>query len=393
MLRVKMTEAIRNQLKTVLGEAFDEEKVAVFEYVALGQNPLKSGRPFNGAKASENLMNRMKTLGENRAVPFIALHNKDYSLPQGRTFISKVYTDETGKAQLHALAYFIKPEVVDQIDTGILRDVSVGFGVNSATCSVCGFDFMGSQMGIDALRKYAWYANEKLTCANGHTMNEDGNHLWINGANYWDETSFVTRGASEEARFLSPQFQKLAKENFETIPLAASQSSGTLGANPSLDEFKVHSNFIQDSVDNKPKQTELNQNLGADPMSTIPIQEHLKLVQEKASSDLLLKQEQEKVTALTAQVAELQQKANASDGLSTQLQAEKDAHEQLKTAHASLKTERDAAYARLQVANLLDNDGKPKAAPEGNGDTKLGQTDTVNMSDNDALYTRKKVGA
>ena len=223
-IQVVKTPAIENQLRLILGQEADLSQVAVYEMVALGQKPLKTSGLYSNAVVSEQTMYKLVSLSEMRPVPIIELHAAYSTLPVGRVFKSGVRN-----GQLHALAYFTKQgqtDLIAKMDTGTIRDVSVGFTPSSLTCSACNYDFLASEDGRELL--FEGYFSGSTKCGNDHTMGKDNVYLQIMDVSSWSETSLVTRGASEDARMLGKEFQVLANEDFTPIPLAASTKIDTL---------------------------------------------------------------------------------------------------------------------------------------------------------------------
>jgi regulator of replication initiation timing len=60
------------------------------------------------------------------------------------------------------------------------------------------------------------------TCANGHVIGQDGNHIVLSGLDRWLETSFVGAGAADHAKVVGRSRQIMAKGNAEYQRLAAS---------------------------------------------------------------------------------------------------------------------------------------------------------------------------
>ena len=75
--------------------------------------------------------------------PFITDHNWSSSRQMARVYAAAV-EDESGVSRLILSCYMLRNDAaaptIDAIEAGILREVSVGVAVKTATCSICGTD-------------------------------------------------------------------------------------------------------------------------------------------------------------------------------------------------------------------------------------------------------------
>jgi hypothetical protein len=183
------------------------------------------------------------------------------------------------------------------------------------------------------------YYNDAIICDNKHLMGgAEGAKLQVDAVKSWKETSFVTRGASEEGRILSSKFQKLSSQDFKVIPLAASSDDDTLLCNSNdgeeIDIVKSHEEPPMDYT------------------------------QLKAEIELRVRAEEAlKHSSDQTELATLRQQVTTIAGLTAEAAKVAD----LTTQVATLTTERDSATTSLQAAEarivvLVANGGKePKA--------------------------------
>lgn len=358
MIRVTQTPAIQRQLKAIMGKDADLNGIAVYEMIAVGSSPLNAEGIYQGAVMTEKAMKSLVAKAKGRPVPMIDIHDSDRSLPVGRLLHSAVVKAEDGTPALHSLVYLTisgQEDRISKLDSGILRDVSVGFTPSSLTCSSCGYDFLASSEGRSLLRNGYW--NDAIVCANKHVMGaSDGTKLQVDNAKSWKETSFVTRGASEEGRILSADFQKLSSQDFKVIPLAASEDDDTLFCNTNNGEpFDIVKTNQEPPMDYAQMKGEVELRVRAEEAL-----KHAADTQELAN----LRLQAATIPALTAQVAEVAT-------LTTQV--------------ATLTTERDTAQTALAAADariviLQANKG---VEPSADDSTK---TPATTSSVNAALY-------
>lgn len=207
--RVELNETTKGRILAINPDAqFDT--IAVFEAVVLTTLPLsKRGTIYDKARVSANLLSDMAAAlnsGKER-VPLHTLHQQGYELPIGRLFYAETRLNAaTDESELIAQFWVDGKEVelISKLDSGSIDEVSVGLQSTHATCSECGFDFMGA----DADFEHLWTA----TCPNDHTMGQNGAHARLSGLTNWYETSLVSRGASKGTKILGKSRQILSAE-------------------------------------------------------------------------------------------------------------------------------------------------------------------------------------
>ena len=226
MKQVQKTEQILNQLRASFGQDADVTSLAVYETRALNSLPLrKSGGIFKGARNSLRLLQQMADWVNGESVPLHLSHDTS-GLPYGRAFHGALVDNEL--RLLFTVDSLSHPEVVSKLESGVLDQVSVGFNMKSLGCSKCGFNFIGA----NAENFY------NLTCDEGHTIGQDGVHVWVDDLEYFFELSLVGMGAAEGATIVGRSDARLANNPSAQQRLAASADAGLFGVrlSPNIEE-------------------------------------------------------------------------------------------------------------------------------------------------------------
>ena len=226
MKQVQKTEQILNQLRASFGPDADVTSLAVYEARALNSLPLrKSGGIFKGARNSLRLLQQMADWVNGESVPLHLSHDTS-GLPYGRAFHGALVDNEL--RLLFAVDSMGHPEVISKLESGVLDQVSVGFNMKSLGCSKCGFNFIGAS----AENFY------NLTCDEGHTIGQEGVHVWVDDLEYFFELSLVGMGAAEGATIVGRSDARLANNPSAQQRLAASADAGPFGVrlSPHIEE-------------------------------------------------------------------------------------------------------------------------------------------------------------
>ena len=229
MKQVQKTEQILNQLRASFGPDADVTSLAVYETRALNSLPLrKSGGIFKGARNSLRLLQQMADWVNGESVPLHLSHDTS-GLPYGRAFHGALVDNEL--RLLFAIDAGSHADVVSKLESGVLDQVSVGFNMKSLGCSKCGFNFIGAS----AENFY------NLTCDDGHTIGQDGVHVWVDDLEYFFELSLVGMGAAEGATIVGRSDARLANNPSAQQRLAASADAGPFGVrlSPHIEEVST----------------------------------------------------------------------------------------------------------------------------------------------------------
>lgn len=218
---VNIDERVLSLIEASTGERPAADQIVVFEATVASTRPIiKRGSIFNGAVMSREMLVEMssKLNSGSESVPLHTLHRQDDELPVGRVFYSEVLPNEDGITyDLRAMFYLpaSQKELVDNINLGVIDEVSVGVKSQKMLCSACGFDYLGE----DADFGNFW----DQTCENGHTIGVDGTHVMMLGLDSWMELSLVSRGASSRAKIAPSARQRLSRETYQRIAASGVQ--------------------------------------------------------------------------------------------------------------------------------------------------------------------------
>lgn len=211
---LQITEKLASLIKAAVGDdEIDTSSISVFEAVLANTLPLdKAGSIFDKARMSRSMLISMAALlGPDSTVPLHTMHMQHSELPVGRVFHADITEDENGETVLRGL-FFIpneKTDLVADINSSTLDEVSVGVKADKMLCSECGWDYLGEDATFDHL----W----TRTCANDHTIGEDGVHLNLVGLDTWTELSLVSVGAVRDPKILSRSKAQLSAETIERL--------------------------------------------------------------------------------------------------------------------------------------------------------------------------------
>lgn len=232
MKQLQMTAELSQLIKDRVGPDIDPATLAVFEAIALNTKPLpgKDGTIFEDAVVRPVTLAQMVdyiTTPDNH-LPLMADHEL-FGAPKGRFFHAALFSDTNSLDDLEMRALFYLDETekatIAKLDAGSLDEVSVSFLPTAILCSECGWDYLsqGTRENIDS-----------LTCANDHTIGDDGVHADLVGLNQFIELSLVARGAADKPKIIGKSQSKLAPETvyrlaakgFETEGLVFQGSAG-----------------------------------------------------------------------------------------------------------------------------------------------------------------------
>lgn len=335
MKQLPMTPELSALIKERVGEDVDTATLAVFEARALNTKPLhgKDGTIFEKAVVfTVTLVQMVDYILSGKHLPLIADHEL-FGAPKGRFFHAGLFDDEDGKPEMRVLFYLDATEekLITKLNSGSLDEVSVSFLSSAFLCSECKWDYFqfGTRDNIDS-----------RTCANDHTIGEDGVHAEMIGLNKFLELSLVAAGAADtpkivghsEAKLAPNSVYRLAAKGFETNALVVQAS---MGKEDNIMADATNTDLMRDLVESKTAVATLT----AD------------------------------VSARDKTVASLTTERDTATGRVTELEAE------LKTAKAETKVPEDyeptkaalavaATYLQEQVNHLLVAGGKPKLEGE-----------------------------
>lgn len=229
MKRLKLTSELIAKIKTAVGDDVDPSGFAVFESISLNTLPLpgKKGTLFEGAVVSALTLKQMSdSINAGNTLPLMWNHNME-TVPVGRVFEAGIGFADAGDTELRTLFYVdpTEAQLAEKVDNGTLDEVSVQFLASEIICSECSFDYRGEEASFENLLT--------RTCANGHTVGEDGVHVRLIGLAAFTELSLVPRGAANKPKIvgqsqskLAAPLQRLAAKGFEVSELFVAASLG-----------------------------------------------------------------------------------------------------------------------------------------------------------------------
>jgi hypothetical protein len=205
--QISQTPAITTQMQGIAGEGVDVSGLPVFEAIVGNTLPLKKkGSIYDKAQMSQGMLADTASFINAKGVPLHTLHQQGGELPIGKVFSASVVMNDIGQPELHAL-FYVAPEHADlsgKLNNGVIDEVSLGILSACALCSECGFDYFGA----DATTANFW----DRTCANDHTIGEDGVHLNLTGLDGVYELSLVSVGAVQGSKVVSGSKTRMTGE-------------------------------------------------------------------------------------------------------------------------------------------------------------------------------------
>jgi hypothetical protein len=202
MKRVTLSASLLAKLQSAAGADVDVSQFPVYEAIALNTQAVRKEHPlYKGGRHTTNYLQQMAQAVNAESLPLQLMHD-DAQLPAGRIF----YGEVVGSNELRVL-FWVDPQqtaLIDSLDNGTIDQVSVSTLAETAACSACGWNFLGSESSLDNI----WSG----TCANGHVVGDGGTHVVMNNLGTWFEMSLVGRGGATGARIVSPSSSKLTTD-------------------------------------------------------------------------------------------------------------------------------------------------------------------------------------
>lgn len=240
--RITITPTIQAQIRAALGdENLDTSKLAVFQAKVLSTEKIKrKAGLFAGARTTHDTLVQMANVPNSvgGAIPIQIMHDTSVT-PVGKLFHASVDTMKNGESELNTLFYLpeSRAELINDIETGVIDEVSVGLLSQHLYCSECKFDYRGEE---------ATFMNiMDLTCNNDHTIGQNGVHVIMSGMEQWSETSLVGAGAATDAKILGRARQRLPQNSLDKLAASGVSLENTMF----VGKFKMN--------DENPEETEM----------------------------------------------------------------------------------------------------------------------------------------
>jgi hypothetical protein len=213
MKRLELTPQLLQLIKDRVGEDVNLDGIAVFEAISLNNKPLpgKKGTIWEGAVATPLTLKQIKDKIDGGFTIPLQLNHDMVNLPTGRVFDAGLNYADDGSFELRTLFYLdaSEAELASKIDQGIIDEVSISFLPTSYLCSECGWDYLGEGANFENFFT--------RTCANDHTVGEDGVHVNMVGLADLIELSLVARGAAANPKIVGRSASKLAPASAQRL--------------------------------------------------------------------------------------------------------------------------------------------------------------------------------
>lgn len=233
--QLSLTPQLIQLIKDRVGPDTATDGIAVFEAIALNTKPLpgKNGSLHEQAKVAPITLRQMAdSIRGGNHLPLVSDHQL-MGEPKGRIFDADLHYEGNGELELRVLFYLDSTEdrLIAKLNSASLDEVSVSFMPTAFLCSECGWDYFDP----DATSENFY----ERTCANGHTIGENGVHADLVGLSEFIEVSLVARGAADKPKIVGKSESKLAPvlyahlaaQGFDTNGLVVRASKGVESVN------------------------------------------------------------------------------------------------------------------------------------------------------------------
>lgn len=244
MKQIDITAEIKEALTASFGEEADTSNMVVFEAIAINSLPLRKSFPamYNKARFTPATLAQLPSIVAEESVPLQIMHDNE-ELPHGRVFSAKYSTD---LEQVNILFAINKDQnslkLINDINSGIIDQVSVHILPKHVFCSECSHDFLGDEATLEGLYEGV--------CPNGHIMGQDGAYARLSGVGKWQEVSLVNRGGAQNARIIGNKNSAWRRDDAR---LAASdlprRSAVVCGFHSERQSFEGDNNMSNDFIE------------------------------------------------------------------------------------------------------------------------------------------------
>lgn len=216
MRSLTINQSIREKLTAAMSgdDLPDLNSIRVYEATAVTTRPVsKVGTLWDKGVITRATLREMEEyLNTSGYVPMHVSHNQGGgALPVGRAFYAELFDLEDGETELRVLFYLPEEEddLVKSVESGVLKNLSIGMRPSKLLCSECGWDYLGED---------ASYLNlfDRI-CANDHQVGVDGVHVRAAGLDKWLELSLVSVGASSDAEIKSRAKSRLSEDDLQAL--------------------------------------------------------------------------------------------------------------------------------------------------------------------------------
>lgn len=249
MKQLQMTPQLAELIKNRVGDDVDPSTLTVFEAIALNTKPLpgKRGTIFERAVTKPvTLAQMVDFINSGNHLPLVTNHDLDEA-PKGRFFHAELHSDDNSLEELEMRALFYldstEEKMITKLNEGSLDEVSVSFLSTAFLCSECGWDYFEQGEPENIATR---------TCANGHTIGDDGVHAEMVGLNQFIELSLVARGAADKPKIVGKSQSKLAPESAYRLAAKGFETDGlVVRASMSTEEVMDTTKLVTDLTEAK----------------------------------------------------------------------------------------------------------------------------------------------
>lgn len=257
--RVVLTDKMRQEVIARCGTDVDLNKIVFYQARGISTEPIHQGTLYNeGILERQALVDMLNLINDPLNTVTLQIMHDQEVLPTGRVFYAELVDEQnTGHSALYSLFGISTnhPEIISDVDNGIIDEVSYSFMPKKILCNKCNKDFLDDDVSfIDYLTG---------TCPEcGAVMGKDDAHVIIPGVESVRELSLVTRGAARHAKILDSMYQMaMSDKNSPVITLTKK------GVKEDLSVINLCSTIYNKEVDMNPEELKAAVLAATEPLS------------------------------------------------------------------------------------------------------------------------------
>jgi hypothetical protein len=351
--RVTLTEKMRQEVMARCGTDVDLNKIVFYQARGISTEPIHQGTLYDkGILERQALVDMLNLVNDPlNTVTLQTMHNQEV-LPTGRVFYAELVDEQnTGHSALYTLfgVSTNHPEIISDVDNGIIDEVSYSFMPKKILCNKCNKDFLDNDVDL-----FDFITGTCPEC--GAVMGKDDAHVIVPGVESVRELSLVTRGAAKHAKILDSMYQMaMSDKNSPVITLTKK------GVKKDLCVFNLCSTIYNKEVEMNPEELKAAILAATEPLSNEVKDMKVSLAslgQEKAALEAAKNEAENAKAALEEEKASLsEEKAR----LETELADSKKEIERLKGVEASFDEEIKKVLVAAGLSDTIPEDTEGKA--------------------------------